>query len=192
VLETVSELAIRRAAWVGHSFGGRLALSLAEAAPALVERLVLLDPALALEGAVALDLAEAERADRSFATREEAWARRAEEEPGAPGNVLDEELDQHLVASSDGRLRYRYCQSAVVAMYGELADSRNTVAAAVPTLLVRGAASEVVTDADVEALRTALGGRLEAVTVPGGHIVLWDAFAETAGAVEEFLARPAS
>ena len=188
----MSELAIRRAAWVGHSFGGRLALGVAEAAPALVERLVLLDPALALEGAVALDLAEAERADRSFATREEAWGRRAEEEPRAPGNFLDEELDQHLVASSDGRLRYRYCQSAVVAMYGELAGSRNAVAAAVPTLLVRGAESEFVTDADAEALRTALGGRLEAVTVPGGHIVLWDAFAETADAVEEFLARPAS
>ena len=28
---------------------------------------------------------------------------------------------------------------------------------------------------------------LEAVTVPGGHVVLWDAFAETADAVAEFV-----
>ena len=176
---------------MGHSFGARLAVDVSDAAPALVERLVLLDPALALEPAVALALAEAERPDRSFATPEDALARRAEEEPRAPAEFLAEELDEHLVKGEDGRLRYRYCQSAVVAMYGEIAAPPAPVRHAVPTLLVRGAASEFVPDADVEGLASALGKLLDVVTVPGGHIVLWDAFEETASAVERFLLREA-
>jgi hypothetical protein len=31
--------------------------------------------------------------------------------------------------------------------------------------------------------------RLEVTAVPGGHIVYWDAYEETAGVVEEFLLR---
>jgi pimeloyl-ACP methyl ester carboxylesterase len=187
VLETVSGLGVERAAWVGHSFGARVAVEAAETAPTLVERLVLLDPALSVPGPVALDLAEEERADRSFSSRAEARDRRAAEEPRAPAGAIDEELDEHLVLCSNGRLRYRYCQSAVVAMYGEVAGAPSTVPPAAPTLLVRGAESEFVADADVAALRDALGAALEVVTVPGGHIVLWDAFAETADAVERFL-----
>ena len=38
----------------------------------------------------------------------------------------------------------------------------------------------------VEALRTELAG-LEVVTVPGRHVVLWDAYEETADAIETFL-----
>jgi len=36
--------------------------------------------------------------------------------------------------------------------------------------------------------REALGDRLSVTTVPGDHIVLWDAYEETAAAIEEFLA----
>ena len=34
-----------------------------------------------------------------------------------------------------------------------------------------------------------LGGRLEVAGVPGGHVVYWDAYEETAAVVEEFLLR---
>ncbi len=186
-VETAGRLGSERAAWVGHSFGARLAVEVAAAAPALVERLVLLDPALFVEGPTALELAEIARADRSFACRAEARERRAAEEPRAPDAFIDEELGQHLVGGSDGRLRYRYCQAAVVAMYGEVAAPPPPVPSGLPTLLVRGAESEFVADEHVAALQDALGAALEVVTVPGGHIVLWDAFAETADAVERFL-----
>ncbi len=182
---------VERAAWVGHSFGARLALDVSDAAPALVEQLVLLDPVLTLDPSTALELGEAARADRSFASREEALARRAEEEPRAPGEMLVEELEQHLAEDADGRLRWRYSQAAVVAMYGELAAPADPVRHVVPTLLVRGAGSEFVSDAHVEELARMLGRALEVVTVPGGHIVLWDAFDETAAAVEGFLLRAA-
>jgi hypothetical protein len=32
-----------------------------------------------------------------------------------------------------------------------------------------------------------LGDRLEVVAVPGGHIVYWDAYEQTADAIEKFL-----
>ena len=191
VVDVVEAVGIGHAAWIGHSFGARLALDVSDEAPELVECLVLLDPALTLGPPLALELAEAERPERSFATRGEALAHRAAEEPRAPPDVLAEELDQHLVECDDGLFRYRYCQSAVVAMYGDLAAAAGTVRNVVPTLLVHGAVSEFVPDAHVEALRQTLGELLEVVTVPGGHIVLWDAFDETAVAVERFLRRHA-
>ena len=43
------------------------------------------------------------------------------------------------------------------------------------------------TDDQVDAYRAALGDRLQVLTVPGGHMVYWDAYEETAGALERFL-----
>ena len=58
VLETIVE---PPAAWVGHSFGGRLIVELAARHPELVERAVLLDPAIRIRPDNALRLAEEER-----------------------------------------------------------------------------------------------------------------------------------
>jgi pimeloyl-ACP methyl ester carboxylesterase len=58
VLATVGE---EPRTWLGHSFGGRLCVELANRRPELVERLILLDPALRLQPANAFRLAEAER-----------------------------------------------------------------------------------------------------------------------------------
>lgn len=58
VLETVGEGARD---WLGHSFGGRLCVELANRRPELVARLVLLDPALRLQPENAFRLAEEER-----------------------------------------------------------------------------------------------------------------------------------
>ncbi len=45
----------------------------------------------------------------------------------------------------------------------------------------------LVREEQIDAYRAALGNRLEVVSVPGGHIVYWDAYHETADAVENFL-----
>ncbi len=57
VLETLGD--DRPDAWIGHSFGGRLVVELANRDPALVPRAVLLDPAIRMRADIAL--AEAER-----------------------------------------------------------------------------------------------------------------------------------
>jgi lipase len=177
---------------VGHSFGGRLAFELAARAPKLVPRLVLLDPAILIPPHVALDAAENARKDRAYVSFDEGIDRRFEESQlqRAPRELLVEELASHLVLDDDGRYRYRYCQSAVVAAYGEMASPPPPFdRVCVPTLLVLGERSYVPYDHLLEAHQAALGDLLEVIVVPGGHTVLWDAFEETAEMVPQFLTR---
>ncbi len=176
--------------WIGHSFGGRVAFELAAAAPELVERLVLLDPAIRIEPPIALYGAENARRDRSYASFDEGVERRFEESVlhRAPREVVADELGTHLLEDDEGRWRYRYCQSAVVAAYGEMSrESPPFELARVPTLLVLGEESYLPYDHLLDAHVAALGDQLQVVRVPGGHTVLWDAFDETASAVERFL-----
>jgi lipase len=189
LLETARELGIERADWIGHSFGGRLVLELSASHPERVERAALLDPAVWVPPPVALERAEEIREDVSFATPEEAIEFRLAHGGlySTPRELVAEEIAEHLEPSEDGRLRFRYSRSAVVAAYSELARTPPLDRVRVPTLLVRGAQSDVVPEALADAVRADLGDLLEVVTVPGGHSVLWDAFGETADAIEEFL-----
>ena len=188
--EIVRTVGTEPAMLVGHSFGGRLAYELAARAPKLVPRLVLLDPALLVFPHVALFAAENARQDRSYVSFAEGLDRRYDESQlqEAPRELLEEELAGHLILHDDGRYRYRYCQSAVVAAYGEMASSPPAFdRVRVPTLLVLGERSYLPYDHLLDAHREALGDRLRVVTVPGGHSVLWDALDETAAAVGSFL-----
>lgn len=185
VLETLSE----RAAWIGHSFGGRLVLELAVARPDLVERAVLLDPALYVPPDYAALLAEEELAANGFASPEEARELTAAALFSTPDEILAEEVREHLELGADGRWRWRYSREAVAAGYLEVGKPPPPVASlTVPTLVVAGTSSKFVSVGEGELFRRALGERFDLVVVPGGHSVLWDAFAETADAVERFLA----
>ena len=180
------------AALVGHSFGGRLAFELAARAPKLVPKLVLLDPAILLPAHVALLAAENAREPKSYISFEELVERRYDESQlqRAPRDLVEADLASHVLQEDDGRYRYRYCGSAVVAAYGEMASQPPRFAdVRVPTLLVLGERSYLSYDHLLDEHQAALGGLLEVVVVPGGHSVLWDAFEETAAAVAEFLAR---
>ena len=178
------------AAWIGHSFGGRLALELAARRPDLVERLVLLDPAILLDPVVALHVAELAREDRSYASFDEGVERRFEESglKRTPREHVVTDLDGFLVIDDDGRWRYRYSQASVVAAYGEMTSAPppfDTVR--IPTLLLLAEDSYVKYDHLLDDHRAALGDLLQVVTVPGGHTVLWDALEETATAISSFL-----
>jgi len=58
LLETLDDAGVQSAAWVGHSFGGRLVLEVAALDPGRIERAVLLDPAIQLLPHVGFDFAE--------------------------------------------------------------------------------------------------------------------------------------
>jgi lipase len=187
VLETVGA---HRGAWLGHSFGGRLAFEVAAGRPDLVERLVLLDPAILLDPSIALFAAENGRRERAYGSFAEAIDRRYEESQlhRAPRELLEAELVDHLVESSDGLWRYRYSQSAVVAAYGEMASTPPPFEdVRIPTLLVLGERSYLPYDHLLAAHAATLGDLLHVVRVPGGHTVLWDALDETAEALTVFL-----
>ena len=94
--------------------------------------------------------------------------------------VLASEVD-HLEPGPDGRLRYRYCKSAVIAAWSIMA-SPPPRPAEVPTLMVVGADSWLTLDEHADTYRAALGDDFTLVTVPGGHTVYWDALAETSEA----------
>jgi lipase len=190
LLDTADSLGIERADWMGHSFGGRLALELATRAPDRVQRLVLLDPAVWVPPPRALELAEQMRADESYGSPEEAVEARFTSGLNdlVPRSILEEEIPQHLDRGTDGRWRYRHARAAVIAAYGELAKTPPLERVTAPALLVRGAASEVLPEPLVASTRELYAGPLEVVDVPGGHIVMWDALEETGNALERFLA----
>jgi lipase len=184
VLETVTE----PAAWIGHSFGGRLIVEVTARRPELVERAVLLDPALWVPPDDAEGAAQYELAKRPWASVEEALEARAATVEHTPRELLEEEMRQHLVEQPDGSWFYRYSREVVAAAYRELATFPPPWdALRVPTLLVVADHAKLVSAAELEHYRRALGDLLEVAVVPGGHVVLWDAYEETAAAITAFL-----
>jgi lipase len=190
VADVLAAAPTRPAAWLGHSFGARIAFEIAANAPEHVERLVLLDPVIRIPPHVGLATAENARRERSYDSFDEGIDRRYDESQlsTAPRELLETELRVHLVPGDDGRYRYRYCQSAVVAAYGEMTRHPPPFERVrVPTLLVLGETSYLPYEDLLERHAAALGDLLEVVRLPAGHTVLWDAFGETSAAVERFL-----
>ena len=107
VCETMDAEGIAHADVVGFSFGGRLGVELAAAHPERVRRLALLDPAIQLAPAAALDFADQTRPDVSFADLDEAVTARLATLEHTPREMVDEDVAEALETGPDGRLRYR-------------------------------------------------------------------------------------
>ncbi|HSB39868.1 MAG TPA: alpha/beta hydrolase [Gaiellaceae bacterium] len=194
LLETLDEEGITAPAWVGHSFGARLVLELAAARPERIRCAVLLDPAIQILPHVGYDFAQEAAKDHSFTSVDEAIAARLTTSVLTPREFLEEEAHEHLVPSSDGRLRWQCSRAAVATVYSELCREPPppTVLEGIPSQLVHAEQFGLVREEQLEEYERSLGDGLELVAVPGGHIVYWDAFEETADAVEKFLIRHAS
>ena len=179
--ETAESLGVESEAWIGHSFGGLLVAHLADREPGLVERAVLLDPAMHVDPPVATERAVALRDDVSFGSPDEAIDARLGDGSlyTTPRALLEEEAVAHLREDDDGRFRWRYSPTAVIAAWSEMATPAPPWPAC-ETLVVVGAQSWIQ-------LAVPRLPHLRSVPVPGGHSVLWDAFDETSAAVAEFL-----
>jgi lipase len=193
VLETIEEAGVEQAAFIGHSYGGRLILELASLDPERIDRAVLLDPAIELLPHVGFDFAERESRAGGFVDPQGAIGERLGFDAKTPLDFVEEDVREHLVEGPDGLFRYRYCRSAVITGYGELCTpppSPETLR--MPTLLVHAGEFGLVRVEQRDAYKTVLGDRLELVEVPGGHMVYWDAYEQTADAVERFLENPSA
>jgi lipase len=175
---------------VGHSFGGAVALNLAAARPDLVSALVLLDPAVGLDGEWMREIADEMLASPDYTDRDEA---RAERVSGSWGDVdsaqLDAELDEHLIDLPNGRSGWRISVPAMMSYWSELARDIALPHGGTPTTLVRAGRTSppYVSDELIAALGEQLGDDFALVEFDCDHMVPQALPNETAAVIRERL-----
>ena len=183
-------LGLDQAALLGEGFGGRIAIAYAAAHQERITMLTLLDPPLYPDLEPMLALARAERKNSGMTGLDDAIEQRRALEglEHTPRFLLEEEMAEHLVADEDGRYRYRYSRAATVAAFEQMGEREAELPEVLcPVLLIHGDHSPLCGEADVARAMDELR-RVRLETVPGGHVVLWDAFAETSAHVRSFVA----
>jgi lipase len=190
LLDTLDAEGVERCDVVGHSFGGLLATYLAAAAPERVGRVALIDPAIAQPGHDMLEAAEETRHDEGWESPEAALAARSEGRPPQALPFVAADLAVALDHGDDGRYRLRYCRSAVITAWSEMARPPASLAGFGGELLLVPALQDgMVTPALRAALRGDLGERLREHGIEAGHMVYWDAFDELVEVLAGFLGR---
>ncbi|HET7667365.1 MAG TPA: alpha/beta hydrolase [Mycobacterium sp.] len=175
---------------VGHSFGGAIALNLAAARPDLVSALVLLDPAVGLDGGWMRDVADDMFASPDYTDRAEA---RAEKANGSWGDVdpeeLNRELSEHLIDLPSGRVGWRISIPAMLSYWSELARPIVLPQKEMPVTLVRAAKTDppYVTDELVAGLSARPG--YTGVEFDCDHMVPQARPADAAAVIREQLER---
>jgi lipase len=187
-LAVLDALELERADVLGHSFGAAIAVHLARTAPERVGRLALLEPALGLDPHDMLTTAEDCRADLSFPDLIAARADRALRWVGISEELVEAELTEHLVRKGD-RLRYRYCPSAVIAAWSEMARPAVLPPPGLPTLLVAALQADFVHPRWVRECQDELGDALTFVEMDAGHMIYLERPAEIAELLRAFLKR---
>jgi lipase len=188
LLGTLDLLGIERATWVGHSFGGRLAAAVAASAPARTKAIALLDPGLDVHPNVALQGAEIERLDWSFATVDGAINALLSKGPTAASSrdIVTAYVKDDVRKGPDGRFRFRFSPSAAVVAWNETTLPAPPVTP-VPTLLIVPETTMAHADAFKPRYQQTLGDLFTEAIVPNGHNVLWESPAETISAIERFV-----
>jgi lipase len=176
---------------VAHSFGGAVALRLAAAHPDRIAGLVLLDPAVGLDGAWMLEIADAMLASPDYSDEAEARAAKTSGSwSGVDPAVVDAELDQHLVKLPGGRCTWRLSLPAMMAYWSELAREIVLPPNGIGTTLVRAAwtSPSYVTDRLVSDLRERLSPDFRYLTFECDHMVAETMPAEVAALIRERMA----
>ena len=171
---------------VGHSIGGMLGMVLAAEYPEDLKGLVLVDIA-------PFTMTRARGAPRpqppeSFEDEEEALRYIKERYPDFTEEAVENRMKYSFVKGDDGRLRRKKSGDA---LRGSLATDLwpYVERMRVPTLLLRGATSQTVTDEAVERMERTLPD-LEVVTVEGvGHMIPQGKPAEFLGLLEGYFKR---
>ena len=173
---------------VAHSFGCAVALQLAAAHPGQVAALVLLDPAVGLDGAWVREIADAMLASPDYPDPAEA---RAEKATGSWADVdpavLDAEVDEHLVALPDGRYGWRVSMPAMMSYWSELAREIVLPPNGISTTLVRAGwtSPQYVTDQLIAGLHGRLEGAFELINLDCDHMIAEAKPAEVAALIRQ-------
>jgi pimeloyl-ACP methyl ester carboxylesterase len=195
VAVAVRSLAPDASAVVGMSLGGLTTLALADHAPDLVRRVVLVDVTPKVEGPGAAAIVAFVNGPESFADFDELLARTIEFNPTRSVSSLRRGILHNALQRDDGSWVWRYRRFTEGAAPGEVerqlpsedlweALGRITV----PVMLVRGmrAGSVVDDDAEAELLRRLPGARVEHVA-EAGHSVQGDDPLTLAALLQDFV-----
>jgi lipase len=173
---------------VGHSFGGALAMHLAAARPDQVAALLLLDPAVGLDGTWMRDIADAmfsspDYPDAGEARMEKATGSWADVDP----SLLDTELDEHLVELPSGRYGWRVSLPAMMSYWSELARDIVLPRAGTATMLVRAKQTSppYVSDQLIAGLQQRLGPDFAMLDFDCNHMVPYARPAEVVALIRD-------
>jgi pimeloyl-ACP methyl ester carboxylesterase len=188
----VAALELSRFALLGLSMGGLVSIGYAGKRPAALAKLVIVDiaPEIDVEGLKRIQ-AGVVRSD-VFDSREQAFTRAREDNPIPPADHLRYRIDYSLMRQADGRYTYRYDHAlrdpknprqGIAAEEGwRLVSNIN-----VPTLLIRGERSDILSAAVAKRMTAAIPD-CRLVEVRGsGHPVPLDKPDEFLAAVRTFL-----
>jgi non-heme chloroperoxidase len=203
VVEVLPQLGWERAALLGFSLGGLISLHLTARRPELCAALVLVDVAPRLETEGVRRIRDFMTRHESFGSLDEVVAALREYNPNRPpDSIKPESLMRNLRTRRDGRLEWHYDKyfrtpaPTPVAQYRsriggltheELLDDARRVAC--PTLVVRGAMSDVLSDEGVKELLGAIPHAESATVERAGHQVAGDRNDAFLVAVTPFLER---
>jgi pimeloyl-ACP methyl ester carboxylesterase len=190
----LAEFGLARVVAVGASLGGIVSLTLAANRPSLVAGVVLVDVGHRLEEDGVLRIIEFMRRHESFASLEEAAAEISAYLPHRQA-VQTSRLTRNLRRRPDGRWvwKHAYGREGRAAQSG--ADWRDVLAGldddarrvAVPTLVLRGAHSDVLSGEGAEEIAALIpGARLKEVA-RAGHLAAGDNPQSTVSLVQAFL-----
>ena len=175
---------------VGHSFGGGLAMHLAAARPDRVGALLLLDPAVGLDGRWTRHIAEAMLSSPDYPDIEEP---RAEKTTGSWADVepalLQAEIDEHLIELPGGRYGWRISIPAMMSYWSELARDIVLPPAGTPTTLVRALRTSppYVSEELIAGLQERLGSDFRLLDFDCNHMVPYARPTEVATLARELL-----
>ena len=175
---------------VGHSFGGALALHLAAARPDRVGALLLLDPAIGLDGIWMREIADAMFSAPDYPDAEEA---RMEKATGSWADVdpalLETEIDEHLIKLPNGRYGWRVSLPAMMSYWSELARDIVLPPAGTATTLVRAKQTSppYVSDQLIAGLHGRLGPDFQLLNFGCNHMVPYAKPTEVAELIRDLL-----
>jgi pimeloyl-ACP methyl ester carboxylesterase len=195
----LAQVGFDRSVVVGASLGGITAVTLAAAHPSLVAGIVLIDVGHRLEEAGVLKIMDFMQRHESFGSLEEASSFIAGYLPHRR-DVRPASLTRNLRQRPDGRWTWKHGMGrrwASVAASSDEAPQWQSMLAGLdadaaslrcPVLVLRGAASDVLSDAGAEEVAALIPDARLATVAAAGHLAAGDNPESTVGLVTSFLA----
>lgn len=191
----LAEFGIEQAAFVGASLGGIVTVTLAAMAPELVGAIALIDIGHRLEDEGVNRIMDFMSRHESFASLEEAAEEVAEYLPHRK-KVRLESLGRNLRQRSDGRWEWKHSYGRRIRAEGSgwtgwralvAGLDREASALTCPVLVLRGAASDVLSSEGAEEIAALIPNSRLATITSAGHHAAGDNPESTVGLVSSFL-----